>query len=133
MIVHKATGRRFYIVHYGGEDVNIYNVLDYSATTDKFDNGLQVASNANGAKVESRTLSRRDERQQWNIVLQTDKRFMKLKNIMNNILSKIKSVSDNECCKDTGYFLDIINPLVVYIFWVFIRYFFIGRYIIISG
>lgn len=84
MIVHKATGRRFYIVHYGGEDVNIYNVLDYSATTDKFDNGLQVASNANGAKVESRPLSRRDERQQWNIVLQTDKRFMKLKNLMNH-------------------------------------------------
>lgn len=84
MIVHKATGRRFYIIHYGGEEVNIYNVLEYSATTDKFDNGLQVDSNANGAKVVSRPLSRKDERQQWHIVLQTDKRFMKLKNLMNN-------------------------------------------------
>jgi hypothetical protein len=84
MIVHKSTGRRFYIVHYGGEEINIYNVLEYSSTTDKFDNGLQVDSNANGAKVESRPLSRRDERQQWRIVLQTDKRFMKLKNIMSN-------------------------------------------------
>jgi len=83
MIVHKATGRRFYIIHYGGDEVNIYNVLDYSATSDKFDNGLQVDSNANGAKVVSRPLSRKDERQQWNIVLQTDKRFLKLKNIMN--------------------------------------------------
>jgi len=84
MIVHKSTGRRFYIIHYGGEEVNIYNVLEYSATTDKFDNGLQVDSNANGAKVVSRPLSRKDERQQWNIVLQEDKRFMKLKNVMNN-------------------------------------------------
>lgn len=84
MIVHKATGRRFYIIHYGGEEANIYNVLEYSATTDKFDNGLQVDSNANGAKVVSRPLSRKDERQQWRIVLQTDKRFMKLKNFMNN-------------------------------------------------
>jgi hypothetical protein len=84
MIVHKATGRRFYIIHYGGEEVNIYNVLDYSPTTDKFDNGLQVNSNGLRAKVESRTLSRKDERQQWNIILQTDKRFMKLKNVMNS-------------------------------------------------
>jgi len=84
MIVNKATGRRFYIIHYGGEDINIYNVLEYSGATDKFDNGLQVDSNANGAKVEPRSLSRRDERQQWHIVLQTDKRFIKLKNVMSN-------------------------------------------------
>ena len=84
MIVHKATGRRFYIIHYGGEEVNIYNVLEYSSNTDKFDNALQVASNANNAKVESRPLSRRDERQQWTISLQTDKRFMKLKNVMSH-------------------------------------------------
>jgi hypothetical protein len=83
MIVHKATGRRFYIIHYGGEDINVYNVLDYSAKTDKFDNALQVSSNPNNAKVESRSLSRRDERQQWNIILETDKRFMKLKNLSN--------------------------------------------------
>jgi hypothetical protein len=84
MIVHKTTGRRFYIIHYGGEDVNVYNVLEYSATTDKFDNGLQVSSNANNAKVEPRPLSRRDERQQWYIVLQTDKRFLKLKSLFSN-------------------------------------------------
>jgi hypothetical protein len=83
MIVHKSTGRRFYIIHYGGEDINIYNVLDYSSKTDKFDNALQVASNPNNAKVESLQLSRRDERQQWNIILETDKRFMKLKNLSN--------------------------------------------------
>lgn len=83
MIVHKATGRRFYIIHYGGEEVNIYNVLDYSPTTDKFDNGLQVDSNTKSAKVKSRPLSRKDERQQWTIVLQIDKRFMQLKNLSN--------------------------------------------------
>lgn len=82
MIVHKATGRRFYIIHYGGEDVNIYNVLEYNAKTDKFDNGLQV--NKSGKEVKIRELSRHDERQQWNIIIQPDKRFIKLKNIMNN-------------------------------------------------
>lgn len=84
MIVNKSTGRRFYIIHYGGEYVNIYNVLDYSSDTDKFDNGLQVDSKQRSAKVLSRTLSRKDERQQWIIILQNDKTLLKLKNVMNN-------------------------------------------------
>jgi hypothetical protein len=84
MIVNKSSGRRFYIIHYGGEEVNIYNVLEYSPTTDKFDNGLQVDSTPNSGKVVLRPLSRKDERQQWNIIIQTDKRFLKLKNVLNS-------------------------------------------------
>ncbi len=84
MIVNKSSGRRFYIIHYGGEDVNIYNVLDYNSNTDKFDNSLQVDSKPSSAKVLSRNLSRRDERQQWTIILQSDTKYLKLKNIMNN-------------------------------------------------
>ena len=49
MIVNKATGQRFYITHYGGEDVNIYNILVYSKTTNKFNYALQT-TNENGSK-----------------------------------------------------------------------------------
>ena len=45
MIVNKGTGHRFYIVHYGGEDINIFNVLTYNKDTQKFNNALQVNTN----------------------------------------------------------------------------------------
>ena len=45
MIFHKGTGHRFYIVHYGGEDINIFNVLTYNKDTQKFNNALQINSN----------------------------------------------------------------------------------------
>ena len=83
MIINKASGRRFYIIHYGGEDVNIYNVLDYNYDTNKFDNGLQIDSAKNSARVISRTLSRKDARQQWNIIIKEDKTQLTLKNVMN--------------------------------------------------
>jgi len=84
MIVHKTSGRRFYIIHYGGEDVNKYVVLDYNVETDKFDAALQVDDNPGSNTVNTRVLSRRDDRQQWTIVLDTDKHYLKLKNIINN-------------------------------------------------
>ena len=45
MIVNKGTGHRFYIVHYGGEYINIFNVLTYNKDTQKFNNALQINSN----------------------------------------------------------------------------------------
>jgi len=77
MIVNKSSGRRFYIIHYGGDEANLYNVLDFNTQTGKFDNGLQTAD---GFKIKSRPLNRRDSRQQWIIELQNDKKFLKLKN-----------------------------------------------------
>ena len=44
MIVNKATGQRFYITHYGGEDVNIYNILVYDNSTNKFNYALQTTN-----------------------------------------------------------------------------------------
>jgi len=41
IIVHSGSGQRFYIIHYGGEDINIFNVLAYNTDTDKYDNALQ--------------------------------------------------------------------------------------------
>ena len=42
MIVNKGTGQRFYIVHYGGEDINIFNVLIYNKDTNKYNSALQI-------------------------------------------------------------------------------------------
>jgi hypothetical protein len=83
MIVHQATGRRFYIIHYGGEDVNKYIVLDYNQERDKFDSALQVDDARANPRVYTRDISRKDERQQWQIILQSDKKILTLKNIMN--------------------------------------------------
>lgn len=83
MIVHQATGRRFYIIHYGGEDVNKYLVLDYNQERDKFDSALQVNVNPSNPRIYNRDISRKDVRQQWQIKLQSDKKFLTLKSLMN--------------------------------------------------
>ena len=44
IIVNVASGHRFYIVHYGGEDINVYNVLTYNKNTNKYDAALQVTN-----------------------------------------------------------------------------------------
>ena len=84
IIINKGTGRRFHIIHYGGEEVNIYIILDYSTETQQFDNALQVDSEPSKSGVKSRTLSRDDSRQQWKIVLQSDKTQLTMKNLLNN-------------------------------------------------
>lgn len=53
IIVHKGSGRRFYIIHYGGEETNIYNVLSYNARADKFQNALQTNDDNNINKSNS--------------------------------------------------------------------------------
>ena len=83
MIVHQSTGRRFYIIHYGGEEVNLYLVLEYSEKNDDFSKALQVADQNENAEVTIRDTSRKDPRQQWIIQLQEDKAFLKLKNVQN--------------------------------------------------
>ena len=84
MIVNKATGRRFYIIHYGGEDINKYIVLEYNSDRDKFDSALQVDDNINNPRINIRDISRTDKRQQWKIVLKENKKFLTLKNMLNN-------------------------------------------------
>jgi hypothetical protein len=83
MIVHQATGRRFYIIHYGGEEVNLYLVLEYSQKNDDFSKALQVSDNDANAEITIRDTSRKDPRQQWIIELQNDKAFLKLRNVQN--------------------------------------------------
>jgi len=45
MIVHKGTGQRYYIIHYGGEDINIFNILTHNKQTNKYDNAIQLNTN----------------------------------------------------------------------------------------
>jgi len=88
MLVNKATGRRFYIIHYGGEDINIYNVLDYNKNSNKYDNALEVNSDINSEEVSSKGLvkdkSNTNNKQKWRIVLENDKKFISLINLFNN-------------------------------------------------
>ena len=45
MIVHKGTGQRYYIIHYGGEDINVFNVLTHNKQTNKYDYAIQINAN----------------------------------------------------------------------------------------
>ena len=90
MIVNQGTGRRFYIIHYGGEDGNIYIILDLNDKTQKYDSALQVKDTTKSSQgsstslVVSRKIVKMDERQQWVIVLSSDKKHFTLKNVINN-------------------------------------------------
>jgi hypothetical protein len=83
IIVSKGTGRRFYIIHYGGEEANIYIVLEYNTVTSKYDSALQVSDNASLGKINLRNISRKDPRQQYKIIFENDKRFIKFRNLHN--------------------------------------------------
>jgi len=85
IIVNKGNGRRFYIIHYGGEESNIYLVLDYNVNTGKYDNAIQVSSKPKNNSTSSQTISKLDVRQQWKIILQSnDKTQLTLKSLSNN-------------------------------------------------
>ena len=87
MIVNKGSGRRFYIIHYGGEEANIYIILDYSKDSGKYDNALQVStsnSTTDESRIKSVNILRTEIKQQWQIILQQDKKILTLKNLSNN-------------------------------------------------
>ena len=106
MIVNKGTGQRFYIVHYGGEDVNIYNILVYEKSTNKFNYALQLNSsgteptqvpttlsgvtkitinNAPLPRIISKPIDKLNINQQWKLILNdNDKKKFTIKNVANN-------------------------------------------------
>ena len=65
LIIHQGTTRRFYIIHYGGDDLNKFIVLDYNGGSGKFDGALQVDSDVNSIMISLKDISRDDARQQW--------------------------------------------------------------------
>lgn len=84
MIVNTASGRRFYVMFYGGYEANIYLVLDYNDDTGNYDKALQVDSNIDKPGVVSRDIVKMELRQQWFIDLQGDKKHLTLRNMFNN-------------------------------------------------
>ena len=84
IIVNKGSGRRFYIIHYGGEDANNYILLAYNKKTSSYNNAIQVDSNASNDGTKTRSVTRTDVRQQWIIKLQSNKKTLKLQSIYNN-------------------------------------------------
>ena len=84
IIVNKGNGRRYYIIHYGGETANNYIILEYNKNTQKHNNALQISSKPNDSKVDLHTLNKSETRQQWSIILQSDKKQLKLKSIAND-------------------------------------------------
>ena len=98
LIVHKGTGRRFYIIHYGGEDVNVFNILDYDDKRDDYKFGLRVDGNKNNSKVVSRDLDNKEPRFQWKIELQTTNTIDTTtgKNLVKKNILRLKSIYNNK-------------------------------------
>ena len=85
IIVHQGTDRRFYIIHYGGEDVNKYLVLEYKDETAKYESALEVNASPTSGRIKLKDISRKDPRQQWKIIFpNSDKRFIKFQSIYNS-------------------------------------------------
>ena len=84
IIVNKGTGKRFYIIHSEGEEPNLYIILDYNKKTKKYDQVIQVDSNTNNSNTKLRDKVISESRQQWKIILQSDKKLLTLKNVSNN-------------------------------------------------
>ena len=89
IIVNKATGRRLYIIHYGGEEANIYIVLA-NDDNGEYTNAIQVDSDISKNSTKIRKISRLDARQQWKIIFSDlinndkDKKHIELVNYSNN-------------------------------------------------
>ena len=83
MIVHSGTGRRYYAIHYGGEEPSIYIVLHEDGDRN-YTNAIQVNSNSNDSNTDLRSISKLDTRQQWRFILESDKKYFKLLSIYNN-------------------------------------------------
>jgi hypothetical protein len=83
MIVHSGTGRRYYAIHYGGEEPSIYIVLNED-DSGKYTQAIRTNSDVNNTTTEIRKISKQDTRQQWKFVLEPDKKYFKLLNINNS-------------------------------------------------
>lgn len=84
LIIHEATGRRFYIIHYGGEDVNKFIILDYNSATSNFDSAVQTDSDPASLGAKLRDISRNDVRQQWIITFgDNDKKKFTMMSVFN--------------------------------------------------
>lgn len=84
MIVHSGTGRRYYAIHYGGEESSIYIVLT-NDDTNKYTKAMQVNSDKDNTTTKTRKISKKDTRQQWRFILEPgDTKHFKLLNIFNN-------------------------------------------------
>jgi len=84
MIVHSGTGRRYYAIHYGGEESSIYIVL-MNDDTGKYTKAFRSNSDEKKTTIEMKKISKKDTRQQWRFILEpNDKKHFKLLNIYNN-------------------------------------------------
>jgi hypothetical protein len=99
LVVHSGTGRRYYVIHYGGEEADIYIFLtENSKTTENtaimesetnyntiYTKAIQTDSNTGSNRTNIRNISKQDTRQQWKIKLEpNDKKHFTMTNINNN-------------------------------------------------
>lgn len=65
VITHINTGRRYYIIHYGGVEINRYLVLLPNHTTEKWDSAIEVSDDKNATTAKKAILVRNKIHQQW--------------------------------------------------------------------
>ena len=84
IIVHSGTGRRYYAIQYGGEEPDIYIIL-VEDDSGNYTNAIQTTSDKTKYNTNIRSISKKDTRQQWRIVLQpNDKKHFTLNNVFNS-------------------------------------------------
>ena len=122
MITNLNTKTRFYIVHYGGPKLNVYNVLVYNKTSGEYDKSLEVSGMS---KLIIRTLQKNSSKQQYKIIknnqglenvihlesIHSPRRFVSMNNSSDDNYKLIRSKDINTQFKFKGAFntLDSLN------------------------
>jgi len=101
MITNNYSKKKLYIVHYGGPELNVYNVLVYDRTTGKYSKALE-SSGLKSLKV--RNLQKNNSKQQFKILKNKEKSNDII--YLENIFSPRKYLSiGNDNTKQNNYFL----------------------------
>ena len=91
MIEHTRDKNRYYVVHYGGDEFNCYNINLLNTTSNNYDNALEV--NSGTVNVSVKKVKKRDKKQQWRIIKFDDNgdEVVYFQNIYNNQILMIKN------------------------------------------
>jgi hypothetical protein len=107
MIEHNINKKKYYIVHYGGNEFNCYNILIFNNISGKYDRALESSEGTGSIgslAVTVKELKKNNKRQQWKLMKYEN--FIYFQNIYNSNILHINGdlYETNGGLTDTAYF-----------------------------
>lgn len=91
MIEHNITKKRYYVVHYGGNEFNCFNIKVLNTTSGTYDSALETQSGTVDVRVTK--LKRRNKEQQWRAIKHDDNgdEVVYFQNVHNSKILRVKN------------------------------------------